>query len=165
VKKRNKKYRPKPVIRDTVAFVLSGMRRVADLKEPYLMALLRTRTALERLRTGIADKDDIGRLMAMLNLAEALAVHGLGKDHLDSLVEIQNHLFELATKGVERGYRFTMNAAQWQALKDLVDLHEAQLDACTVYQIEQAVDFIERHQRSGNVRLVATPKGISNEPT
>ena len=159
MKKRNKKYRPRPVIRDTMSFVLSGMRRIADIKGYCVTVQLRTRAALERLRLGMADKDDVARLMAMLNLTEALAMHGLGMDHLESLSTIQKHLVNLATRGAATG-RFIMNAEQWRALKDLADLHEAQLETCTVYEVEQAVDFIERNQRSGNVHLITPPKGI-----
>lgn len=163
MKKRNKKYRPRPVVLDTLSYVLSGMRPLAGLKDWYLHIQIKQRSALEAVRKGMASKDDIDVLMAMANMTEALAVNGKGRDWMDEILASQEQLRLLAESGAKRGMRFVMNHQQWQALKDITDLHEAQLENCTVYDIERAYDYVEKRLRAGQVTLIPLPQKESHE--
>ena len=161
VRKRNKKYRPKPVMHDNMAFVMSGMARFTSLKDQALSIMLKHRLALEALRTGRAAKHDIDKLIGIVNLAEALAEHDRGAEYLPDIHAAQAQLKALAARGAERGMRFIMNAEQWAALKHILDIHEAQLDAATVYDIERSYDLVMKRFRHGQVDLIPTPKGES----
>jgi hypothetical protein len=163
VKKRTKRYRPKPVMHDNMAFVMSGMARFTSLKTEALSIMLQHRIALEALRTGRATRADIDKLISIVNIAEALAEHGRGAEYLPDIHAAQAQLKALAARGAARGMRFTMNAEQWAALKHILDIHEAQLEAATVYDIEQSYDLVMKRLRHQQVDLIPTPKGESRD--
>lgn len=152
--RKRSKYRPKPVIQNTMEFVLSGMKPVRDLPGVYLSAQLKNRTALEQLRKGDATKQDIDMLIGAFNIAEALAIKGLGYDWLQEINQAQEALLALARRGVENNMRFIMTAKQWEALRLVMDLHEVQLAQATVQDIEKAYDFVQAVIRQGKARAI-----------
>lgn len=152
--RKRSKYRPKPVIQNTMEFVLSGLKPVRDLPGVYLSAQLKNRTALEQLRKGDATKQDIDMLIGAINIAEALAIKGLGYDWLQEINQAQEALLALARRGVENNMRFIMTAKQWEALRLVMDLHEVQLAQATVQDIEKAYDFVQAVIRQGKARAI-----------
>ena len=154
--RKRSKYRPKKVLADPIGFVLSGMQPLPQLKEQFLMIQIKNREALEQVRIGRATKDDVDRLISMSNMSESLAIHGKGNDWLKEINESQHHLHALAERGVRLGMRFVMKAAEWEALKLITDLHEVQLENSTVYDIEQAYDYVEKTIRAGKAKLIRT---------
>ena len=152
--RKRSKYRPKPVIQNTMEFVLSGMRPVRDLPGVYLAAQLKNRTALEQLRKGDATKEDIDMLIGAFNITEAMALRGMGRDWLDEIKRGQDALLELSRRGVSRGMRFIMTAKEWESLKLVMDLHEEQLAQATVQDIEKAYDFVQAVIRQGKARAI-----------
>ena len=152
--RKRSKYRPKPVIQNTMEFVLSGMRPVRDLPGVYLAAQLKNRTALEQLRKGDATKEDIDMLIGAFNITEAMALRGMGRDWLDEIRQGQDALLELSRRGVSRGMRFIMTAKEWESLKLVMDLHEEQLAQATVQDIEKAYDFVQAVIRQGKARAI-----------
>ncbi len=134
------------------------MQRLPQLKDQFLMIQIKNREALEQVRIGRANKDDIDRLIAMANMSESLAIHGKGSDWLKEINESQHHLHALAERGVRLGMRFVMKAAEWEALKLITDLHEVQLENSTVYDIEKAYDYVEKTIRAGKAKLIKTKK-------
>lgn len=163
VKKRNKKYRPKPVMADPLSFVLSGLTPFVNMREQAVSIMLKHRLALEALRTGRADREAIDKLIGIVNLAEALAEQGKGQHYTPDIHAAQAQLKALASRGAERGMRFIMNAEQWIALKNVLDIHEAQLEVSTVYDLERAFDLVMKRVRHGQIDLIPTPKGESRE--
>lgn len=155
MRKRSKR-RIRPVLANPMEFVLSGMQRLPQLKEQFLMLRIRNREALEQLRTGNATRDDIEQLIAMANMSEALAIHGKGIDWLAEIQESQRHLHALAQRGVDRGMRFVMKGPEWEALRFLADLHEAQLADSTVCDIEKAYDRVQKYLRAGHYLVIRT---------
>jgi hypothetical protein len=135
-------------------FVLSGFKPVRDLPGVYLSAQLKNRTALEQLRKGDATKQDIDMLIGAVNIAEALAIKGLGDDWLKEINHAQEALLALARRGVENNMRFIMTAKQWEALRLVMDLHEMQLAEATVQDIEKAYDFVQAVIRQGKARAI-----------
>lgn len=154
--RKRSKYRPRPMLQSPLDFVLSGMKPLSQLKDQFLMIQLKNREALEQVRTGNATKEDIDLLIAMANMSESLAIHGKGDDWLPEINESQNHLHALAERGAQRGMKFVMKAAEWEALKLITDLHEVQLENSTVYDIERAYDYVEKMIREGKARKIVT---------
>lgn len=152
--RKRSKYRPRVMLQSPLEFVLSGMKPVRDLPGIFLDVQLKNRAALEQIRMGNATKDDIDMLIGAFNIAEALAINGLGYDWKDEINTAQNDLLELARKGVERNMRFIMTAKQWESLKLVMDLHEEQLANATVYDIEKANDFVLKVIAQGKARAI-----------
>lgn len=152
--RKRSRYRPRVMLQNPLEFVLSGMKPVRDLPGIFLDVQLKNRAALEQIRMGQATKDDIDMLIGAFNIAEALAINGLGYDWKDEINAAQNDLLELARKGVERNMRFIMTAKQWESLKLVMDLHEEQLANATVYDIEKANDFVLKVIAQGKARAI-----------
>ena len=160
--RKRSKYRPRVMLQNPLDFVLSGMKPVRDLPGIFLDVQLKNRAALEQIRMGNATKDDIDMLIGAFNIAEALAINGLGYDWKDEINTAQNDLLELARKGVERNMRFIMTAKQWESLKLVVDLHEEQLANATVYDIEKANDFVLKVIAQGKARAIVQTRKESS---
>ena len=156
--KKRSKYRPRAVLQSPLNFVLSGLKPVRDLPGVYLDVQLKNRTALEQVRKGDANKDDIDMLIGAFNVTEALAIMGKGHDWLDEINQGQTALWELSRRGVANGMRFIMTAKQWEALKLVMDLHEEQLANATVHDIEKAHDFVQSVIRQGRARAIIQAK-------
>lgn len=152
--KKRSKYRPRALIQNPMEFILSGFKPVRTLPGIYLDVQLKNRTALEQVRTGAATKGDIDMLIGAFNIAEALALMGLGRDWLEEINAAQTDLLALVRAGVARDMRFTMTAKQWESLKLVMDLHEEQLANATVHDIEKASDFVQKVIRQGKARAV-----------
>ena len=152
--KKRSKYRPKPVLQNPLEFVLSGLKPLSDLPGVYLEVQLKNRAALDQVRLGQATKRDVDMLIGAFNIAEALAILGLGYDWLEEINTAQLDLLDLARKGVERNMRFIMTAKQWESLKLVMDLHEEQLANATVHDIEKAHNFVQRVISQGKARAI-----------
>jgi len=137
-----------------MAFVMSGMQPLTRLKDQFLSIQIKHRAALEKVRTGTATKEDIDRLISMVNMTEALALLGHGKEWLDQINQAQNQLHDLAQRGAQQGMRFVMKPSEWEGFKTLTDIHEAQLEACTVIDIERAHDLVQKTLRAGKASVI-----------
>jgi len=153
VRKRSK-YRPRPVLKDPMNFVLSGMQPLPQLKDQYLTIQLKHRAALEQVRTGNATREDIDKLVGMVNMSEALALLGHGNEWLAEINQAQSRLYELAQRGAQQGMHFVMKAPEWEALKELAQVHEAQLESSTVIDIERAYELVQKTLRTGTARKI-----------
>jgi hypothetical protein len=150
------------ILQNPLEFVLSGLRPLKDLPGLYLDVQLINRSALEQVRKGLATKDDIDLLVGAFNIAEALAILGLGRDWIEEINTAQNDLLEMARSGVQRNMRFIMTAKQWESLKLVMDLHEEQLANATVHDIEKAHDFVLKVIAQGKARaIIETQKETS----
>ena len=160
--RKRSKHRPKMILQNPLEFVLSGLRPLKDLPGLYLDVQLINRSALEQVRKGLATKDDIDLLVGAFNIAEALAILGLGRDWIEEINTAQNDLLEMARSGVQRNMRFIMTAKQWESLKLVMDLHEEQLANATVHDIEKAHDFVLKVIAQGKARaIIETQKETS----
>jgi hypothetical protein len=152
--KKRSKYRPKPVLRNPLEFVLSGLKPVRDLPGVYLDVQIKNREALDQVRQGVATKADIDMLIGAFNITEALAIMGLGSDWHEEIMQGQDALLDLSRRGVANGMRFIMTAKQWELLKVVMDLHEEQLAHATVYDIEKAHDVVHKILSMGKGRAI-----------
>lgn len=152
--RKRSRYRPRLVLKDPMAYVMSGMQPLTQLKDQFLSIQIKHRAALEKVRTGTAQKEDIDRLMSMLNMTEALALLGHGKEWLEQINQAQTHLQDLAQRGAQQGMKFVMKAPEWESLKTLADIHEAQLEASTVIDIERAYELVQKTMRAGKASVV-----------
>jgi len=152
--RKRSKYRPKGVIPDPIKYVLSGVKRVGAITEGTNLMII-NHDALNNVRMGRGSRSDIDVLINALNITEALAIK---KKHLggDWRVEIraaQDAILELGRRGVETG-KFILRGPELNALNLGMEIHDAQLQECTVTELEQAVDYVAAIVRSKQARAV-----------
>lgn len=147
--KKRSKYRPRPVMRDTMHWVKSGFYRVdghpatADLS-------LTNHTSMDVLRMGEATQLDMQVLTNMLNMMEALTRvnPAFGEDYSAEIDAAQSAIMSLVARCKDRGV-FTCTASELDALRVAIELHDAQLNIATVNDIAEAMKIIKSVVSSG----------------
>ena len=138
--RKRSKYRPKGVILDPINHVLSGLKRVGSISEGVTL-MIKNHTALEAVRKGVGTREDIDVLIGALNMTEALAFFKFGDDWAEEIRAAQDALLELGRRGVETG-KFILRGPELTALNLGMEIHDAQLQACTVNDMEKAMDYV-----------------------
>lgn len=149
-----KKYKPKGVRLDTMAWVLSGMKPVAKVQHAGLALKIKNHDALANITQGRGKRDDVDIVIAAMNVAEALGMLGLGSDWRPEINAAQEAIFHMGKRGLKNGDKFLFTGPEMQAVNLGMDIHDAQLDECTVKQLEQALAIVEREIRLKRARMI-----------
>jgi hypothetical protein len=152
-------YKPRPVLVNPLAYVIEGMKPVAH-HESYLIDLkIKNHGAMTALTQGRATRADMDVLIAMNNITEALWRMGFGKEFDDVMRGGHQALVEIASRGAATN-RFIVRASEMNALNDLMDLHDAQMDVITIKDMEAALALAKSEVKAGRAtRLIS--KGLS----
>lgn len=152
--RKRSKYRPKGVIMDTVGHVLGGFRMVQDT--PHATTLkIKNHQALASMVNGTGTRDDIDILIAAMNVTEALAIAAaLGHEYRAEITAAQDAILAMAKRGLVKN-RFLFTGPELTAMNLGMEIHDAQLDACTIGQLEKALDFVARELTARRARAIA----------
>ena len=140
--RKKSKYRPKGVLLDPLSHVLSGVKRVGSISAGVDL-MIKNHNALDTVRKGEATRDDIDVLIGALNMTEALAMLRIGEDWKVEIRAAQDALFALGSRGVETG-RFILRGPELTSLNLAMQIHDAQLEHCTVSELERAMDLVRK---------------------
>ena len=159
--RKRSKYKPKGVRLDNMAWVQSGLRRVDEVSESATIKI-RNHDAMNMLRLGTATKAEIDVLINAMNVSEALADRGWGEDWKPEIRIGQDALVALGRRGVANGMRFVVKGEELKALNLCMEVHDAQLEAVTVRDLELAMEDIVEALRLKKMRPVveATHAGV-----
>jgi hypothetical protein len=149
--RKKSKYKPKGVRLDNMAWVQSGLRRVEDVSASATIKI-RNHDAMNTLRLGAATRAEIDVLINALNVTEALARQGVGSDWLPELRAAQDALLTLARRGLKS--RFIVRGDELTALNLAMEIHDAQLEAVTVKQLETAMNDVTETVRLKKARSI-----------
>jgi hypothetical protein len=140
--KKRSKYRPRPVLVNPLGYVLESMKPVAH-HDQYLIDLkIKNNQAMVALLRGEAVYSDIGTLIAMSNIVEALYKLGFGDEYKDVTVDGREAIISIVHRATDIK-RFTPTGLEIQALNLLMELHDAQMDVITIKDMERALDYIK----------------------
>lgn len=152
--KRNKKYKPKPVLTNPLGYVMEGMVPVTSYGD-YLVDLnIKHHNALAQLTRGEAEKVHIDTLISGANMTEALFRLDIGREYAEVMREGQDALYAVASRGAVHG-RFILKAEEMQAINMMFELHDAQLSIATIKDIERAMAIVEKERRAKRMRAIA----------
>ena len=147
-------YRPKRIIPDIVSHVIGGFRPVREVGHAVTLKI-RNHAAMNSMVHGTGTRDDIDELIAAMNVSEALAITcGLGDEYRKEITAAQDAIFSMGRRGLDKG-RFLFTGPEIQAMNLGMEIHDAQLDVCTVEQLEKALDFVSRELRARRAREIA----------
>ena len=150
--KKRSKYRPKGVIMDTMLFVSSGFMKVGAINAGTTLKI-KNHGALESVRLGIGTREDIDVLICAFNITEALAIMRIGDDWEDEIRAAQDALLAVGRRGAETG-KFILRGPDLTIFNLAMEVHDAQLDACTVAELEKAIEMVEVVIRSKKARFI-----------
>lgn len=152
-KKPRKAYRPKPVRVDPVGYVLTGMLPLEKVGSELIRLRLVNHGALAALTQGRATNEDFNLLISALNVTEALMMQELGAEYSPELKAGQDALRAIGER-FKKIKRFVLRAEEMSALNLAMDVHDAQLEICTVSQIERAILTVRRVVTTGKATAI-----------
>jgi hypothetical protein len=74
----------------------------------------------------------------------------LGKEYAPEIKVAQDAIYNMAKRGVTKG-RFVFTGPEMQAMNTGMEVHDAQLDACTIGELEAAIKYVYeaiKHRRA-----------------
>ena len=153
--RKRSKYKPKHIRVDTMAYVVSGMKKFDEISVAVDLRI-RNHSAIEALRLGRATREDMDTIIHAFNMTEGLMRQreDLGQDWQAEIRAGQDALLAVTRRGLERG-SFVCRAEEWTAMTLAMQIHDAQLDQATVKDLELAMDAIAedvRHKRARSIK-------------
>ena len=144
--RKRSKYRPKHVLSNPLGYVLESISPVASHASFMLDLKIKNHGALETLTKGKAEHSDIDTLIAMVNMTEAFARLGFGKDYGDVVKDGLQALRDVGKRGVASG-SFVLKASEMNALNASMELHDAQMDVVTLKDMDRAIALVQEEYR------------------
>ena len=149
--RKRSKYRPRQVFSDPVAWVINGFKPMSESGEAVSLKI-KNHSALSDITQGQGDKNNVDVLIAAMNMAEALHIvnPALGKEYAPEIKAAQDAIYNMAKRGVVKG-RFVFTGPEMQAMNTGMEVHDAQLDVCTIGELEQAIKYVYeaiKHRRA-----------------
>lgn len=149
--RKRSKYRPRKIFSDPVTWVINGFKPVSEHGESIGLKI-KNHSALSDVTKGQGSRDKVDVLIAAMNMAEALYTVNpdLGKQYAVEIKAAQDAIFHMARRGVEKE-RFVFTGLEMQAMNTGMEIHDAQLDACTVGELEAAIKYVYetvKHRRA-----------------
>ena len=156
--RKRSKYRPRQIFSDPVAWVINGFKPMSESGEAVSLKI-KNHLALSDITQGQGDKNKVDVLIAAMNMAEALHIvnPALGKEYAPEIKAAQDAIYMMAKRGVAKG-RFVFTGPEMQAMNTGMEVHDAQLDACTIGELEQAIKYVYeaiKHRRARAIVEVA----------
>jgi hypothetical protein len=148
-------YKPRPVRVDNLNWILAGMKKVGTLPDAGVDLKLKNHGALDSILMGKGTRDHVDVLIAAVNICEALVRirDDLGVDWANEIRAAQDALYTMAKRGVEKE-RFAFTGPEMTAIKLVMDIHDVQLDNCTVKEMEQALFIVYEEIRLKKARPI-----------
>lgn len=147
-------YRPKGVLPDPVRWVLGGLQPMRTHEHAVSLKIKNHQSMLDAAK-GLATKPQLDILIAAMNMAEALhrVNPALGYEYADDIRAAQDALLTMCQRGIERGsYVFT--GPELQAMNQGMEVHDAQLDACTIGELDKALQLVAKELLAKKARVI-----------
>jgi hypothetical protein len=148
-------YKPKGVRLDNMAWVQSSLKKVGTLPTAGLALKLKMHEALAAMLNGTGTKSDVDALISAVNVAEALIKvrADLGRDWAVEIKAAQDAIHDMGVRCYKRD-KFLFTGPEMSAVKVVVELHDQQLDDCTVREMEQALFIVDEVIRMKRARAI-----------
>lgn len=125
--------------------MFSALNRVTPVKNTgswNLRMRILAHDAMDVIRQGKATRRHIDIMVQVCNISETLALgYDIGIDWKNEINEAQLSLKALATRSVKIR-RYVLRAEELKALNLILEIHDAQLDGCTVDQLNKAREYV-----------------------
>lgn len=154
--RKRSKYRPKGVRIDAVNWVVDGLKPLTSVKDEHLRLLAKNHASMDEIVKGRGTRDHIDTIIAALNMAEALyrVKAKLGKDWAEEIREAQDALLTMTRRGVEREDRFVFTGVELKAVNLALQIHDAQLEECSIAQLEAAIELVTKEIHAKRARMI-----------
>lgn len=155
--RKRSKYRPRPQLQDPINWVISGMKSILGATDVMASVRIKNHMALRMAVEGKATRLDMDVLIQAFNITEALCRvdASLGRDWADEIRAGQDALLSMGKRGISLGDRFVFTGPELNAANIVMEIHDAQLERCTVAQMEIAVSEVIKDIKHKKARPIA----------
>jgi hypothetical protein len=153
--KKKSKYKPRGVRLDNLSWIVAGFKKVGTLPTAGVALKLKNHEALDSILKGQGTRAHLDVLIAAVNMSEAFirVRDDLGMDWATEIKAAQDAIYTMGKRGHERN-SFVFTGPEMTAVKLVMDLHDVQLDDCTVREMEQALFIVEEEIRMKKARPI-----------
>jgi hypothetical protein len=153
--RKKSKYKPRPVRTDNLNWILAGMKKVGTLPTAGVALKLKNHEALDSILKGHGTREHVDVIINAVNMAEAMVRirDDLGADWKTEIRAAQDAIYTMGKRGFERG-SFAFTGPEMTAVKLVMDVHDAQLDDCTVKEMETALHIVAEEIRLKKCRPI-----------
>lgn len=139
--RKRSKYRPKRNLQDPVSWVINGFAKIDDAAKDLIDTVrIKNHMSMTMILQGKGTRKEMGDIMVAFKIAHHLAERGLGRDWIPEIVAACDAIESMRVRGEAKGDRFLFNGEELKAVNLGMDIHDAQLNDCTLAQMEQAVE-------------------------
>lgn len=148
-------YKPRGVRLDNMSWIIAGMKKVGSLPTAGVGLKLKNHEALDSILTGQGTRAHVDVLIAAVNMSEALIRirEDLGRDWAKEIREAQDAIYTMGKRGISKG-KFAFTGPEMNAVKLIMDLHDSQLDDCSVKDMERALFIVQEEIRLKKCRPI-----------
>lgn len=160
---KRKKFVSKWMRVNTLELVADRVKPIESQGTWLLERRLKQSEALASLMKGDANRAHISDLIAMHNMAVALQKYKTGDEYRDITNRSADAFVELTKRASKLG-RYVATGPEITVLKELYELHDAQLEACTVGQVDEAYRYTIRCLTTARGSATKLPSKFQPEP-
>jgi hypothetical protein len=152
-------YRPRPQLANPVEYVTESAQPLIEHSPSMVLTWkIRNTESFGKLIRGEATKPDMDNLIASRNITEALLVVCGVKQDDGTLARSACALIEICDR-LNEGKK-ALRAAEMQALRDLLSLHDNIIDLISVKQFESALHYAKSEIKAGRAEKL---KGLKDD--
>ena len=154
--RKKSKYKPRPQLVNPVQWVLNGFMPMRT--EPKSTELkIKNHQAMYDMTSGDATRQTVDTLIAAMNIAEGLAIINpdkLGGHLRQEISDAQDAIHNMGKRSLAKGvFRFT--GPELTAMNIGMEIHDQQLDTCTIAELDEALQLVYKIIRSKKARAIA----------
>lgn len=143
--RKRSKYKPKPVVRDVMAWVKDRTTKVSSLTEDVTLMRLHYETSLAAMAKGTGTRDDLNKLIALCNNTTALS-RTYGTDWRPEIYRGATAV-ETIQKRLDKWGKLQALPFECADIALVLDIHSAQLDECNKADMAKALAIVESKTR------------------
>lgn len=139
-----------------LGYVMNGFLPVSVLTDQVRDIQLSAHAALDEMRAGRGTRSHADKVVGVLNMAEALARINpeLGADWREEIRAGQDALLAMLVRGVRNDDRFIFTGPELTAVNLVMEIHDAQLERCTIETMQRALKLVMRERQASKTRRV-----------
>lgn len=143
-------YKPRHQLQDPLAWVINGFKPVTTAGNEVLILRIKNHAALKAACEGLATFQDVDTLVAAMNIAEALEKLGISVGWTEEIKEGHDALYNASQRP-----KFLFTGTEINAINLAMEIHDAQIDKCTIGQLEDAVKIVKQIIRMKKARTMS----------
>lgn len=142
---------------DAVNWVLAGMKPVSSVGDAIVVLKAKNHSALTEVVQGRGNRDQIDVLIAALNMTEAYAIYGKGRDWLPEIKQAQDAIYDMASRGLD-DEKFLFRGPEMQSVNLAMEVHDQQLEQSTVKELEKMTAYVTKQIILKRARAIVKPE-------